>query len=150
MVATKKTLRHRALDLLAMREHSQFELQKKLLQKGFGATEVDDLIESLRIEGLLCDQRFAESYVRYRAQTGHGPIKIRAELHQRGISAALADQAIDASDIDWWQCLTEVWDKKYAHLAASMDRKMKEKCMRFLYQRGFDSTMITKVLADEI
>ena len=73
-----------AIDLLSRREHSQLELRKKLVAKGFADDEVDELLLRLHEENLQSDERYAESYVRQRVDKGYGPIRIRQELRQKG------------------------------------------------------------------
>jgi SOS response regulatory protein OraA/RecX len=65
-------LRRAAMDCLARREHSFYELQQKLTKK-FPDTDPEllhTIADKLRVEGLQSDARFAESYVRYRKSRG--------------------------------------------------------------------------------
>ena len=59
----KTIIRSKALDLLANREHTKFELQRKLSAKGFAAFEIYEVMEELAQQGLQSNQRFLESYV---------------------------------------------------------------------------------------
>ena len=68
-----KSVRRSAMDLLARREYSTVELQRKLLVK-FSAYEIiDQELTRLTCQGLLSDERFAEAYSRYRSGAGFGP-----------------------------------------------------------------------------
>ena len=49
-----------ALDLLARREHSGFELKQKLCVKNFASDEIAAVLEILKQKGFQSDERFAE------------------------------------------------------------------------------------------
>jgi regulatory protein len=54
-----KSCHERALGLLAVRARSRRELERRLLQAGFEASEVDDVLERLERVGLIDDAAFA-------------------------------------------------------------------------------------------
>ena len=56
------------MDLLARREHSFFELKQKLLIKypELNPSNLDLALNQLQCENLISDERFTESYIRYR------------------------------------------------------------------------------------
>ncbi|HHO68381.1 MAG TPA: regulatory protein RecX, partial [Gammaproteobacteria bacterium] len=87
--------------LLARREHSVLELRRKLEQRGWQGGPLDEVLDSLVDQNLLSDRRFAEVYTRTRIERGYGPLRIRAELRERGIDAALAEAALEAEAPDW-------------------------------------------------
>ena len=95
------------MDLLARREHSQRELRDKLLQRGFAADLVEQVVAELAGEGLQSDSRFAEAYLRQRRERGYGPLRIRQDLQQRGIADALITASMAGHERDWpelaWQ-----------------------------------------------
>src|ERR1700722_15578338 len=78
-----------AIRMLARREHSRFELRQKLSQQGFAAEAIDAVLEKLSTENLQSDQRFVENYVRSRSNKHYGPLRIAAELRERGVSKDL-------------------------------------------------------------
>ena len=95
-----------AIKLLARREHSAFELRQKLLARkrdDEAVTEdaVDALILELQQQGLQSDARYAETYVRQRSQRGYGPQRIDNELRERGVSASIRRECIDAMAEEW-------------------------------------------------
>src|SRR3990167_2544794 len=79
-------VRRAAMDLLARREHGRVELTRKLRQRGAPVELIDAALERLVQEGLLSEARYLESFVGYRARAGYGPLRIREELIQRGLS----------------------------------------------------------------
>ncbi|MEO8422864.1 MAG: regulatory protein RecX [Actinomycetota bacterium] len=54
-----KSCHERALGLLAVRARSRRELERRLLQAGFGTEEVTDVLERLERVGLVDDEAFA-------------------------------------------------------------------------------------------
>ena len=85
--SNESTLRRAALDYLARREYSFYELNKKLYSK-FPTFEVGiilDVVRALRAENLQSDERFVESYSRYRKSRGFGYKHIRHSLCQKKI-----------------------------------------------------------------
>lgn len=140
-----KSLRERAMDLLARREHSHHELYQKLLQKGFDSDDIEAALERLLSDGLLDDGRFAEGYTRYRVQAGFGPIRISQELRERGIDDRVIQDLIWQSDIEWDERLRQAWLKKYNQVVP-FGSKAYATQLRFLTQRGFVPESIHKVL----
>ena len=112
--------------------------------KGFDDLEIDTEITRLAEERLQDDGRFAESYIHYRAGRGYGPLKIRAELNQRGVDEALSATLLKELDIDWSERIRAAWGKKFAHSATDFRERAKQ--ARFLEYRGFTSDLIAGVL----
>ncbi len=140
-------LRERALGLLARREHSRFELRRKLGDAHAEPGLIEALLDDLAAAGLQSDRRYAESFVRSRVGRGQGPLRIRQELRQRGIDSALAAQALADSEADWDARLREVYRKRFG-TAPPADRREQARRARFLAQRGFPETAIRKLLTD--
>ena len=133
------------MDYLARREHSQYELKRKLRQKNWTDEEIDAALAKLAHEGLQCDERFTEQYVNMRINAGYGPRRIALELQQRGVSQALI-AAIMPSDRDYWLTrLRQVCERKRVG-ATIDDMKTKARLTRFLLQRGFEPEQVQQVL----
>ncbi|MFT7688284.1 MAG: regulatory protein [Candidatus Azotimanducaceae bacterium] len=112
-------------------------------QAEISSSDLKDLIYSevsrLTAEGLQSDARLAEAYIRYRSNRGHGPLKISAELRNKGVLVSLIGEALNESGIDWGINVREVTIKKYGEgaLVEPLDRQFRAKRNRFLIQRGF-------------
>lgn len=131
----------KACDYLARREHSRQELQRKLAQGCSDAALVDDLLQTMANEGLQSDERFCESFVQQRHNKGHGPLKIRQELRQRGVVEELIEGHLSPDNLDWHQLARQTRQKRFG-TELPIELKDKAKQSRFLYARGFDSEMI--------
>lgn len=141
----KQKIRDSALNFLAIREHSRLELRQKLLNKTFPAEWVDQVLAQLHAENLQSDARFAESFIRSRANKGQGCLRIRYELQQLGIAAAVVNEHLDENDELWQQLAHQVRKKKFG-TALPRDPKQKAKQIRFLQYRGFSATQIQRAL----
>lgn len=124
-----------ALGLLARREHSVSELQRKLSQRGFDPVVVDDVISRLAEQGWQSDARYAEAYVRMRVERGYGRQSIRAELAQRGIARALIQSVLAEADVDWLACAQRQIHRHYHSPPAGHDDQLRR--YRHLLSRGF-------------
>jgi len=130
--------RETALRLLARREHSHQELVLKLAAKGFQIQDVTGVIDRLAEKGLQSDLRFAESFTRYRISRGQGPLRIRAELQQRGVGNELITTALDSEGVNWLELAKEQRCKRFGQSIPETTAEQARQ-QRFLHQRGFSS-----------
>lgn len=139
-----KEIKEFCLRLLTRREHSRLELIDKSVLKGFDRTESEKVIDQLTLEGWQSDQRFAESYARYRIKKGFGPVKITQELRLRGIfDFDLEPVVLELSD-GWMDLIQQLYKRKYLD-EGPLSPKEWVKRNRFLQQRGFTHEMIKTV-----
>lgn len=158
------SIRFSAMNILAGREHSLTELRNKLRQKArrnlekaeqqkeaVAPEQFDDLIEivlqQLLQDKILDDGRFTESFVRSKISKGKGPLKIRHELMERGISSELIDDYLDESYDFWQDTIAAVRSKRFGDQYPE-NYKEQTKQSRFLYQRGFGSELIRRLFND--
>ncbi|MGD9583680.1 MAG: regulatory protein RecX [Lysobacterales bacterium] len=139
-----KSARERAIDLLARREHSGRELQRKLVQKGLAVAEARQLIGDLSERNLQSDRRFAGALVRRRIGDGYGPLRIRMELQSHGIDAAAGEQAIAEEAPDWPELARQAYRRKFRDRPA-LEATERGKRAQYLAQRGFPIDLALKV-----
>ena len=139
-------LKDAALRLLARREHSYRELARKLTQRGWPAEMTDTVLAELAEAGLQSDSRYAESFARSRAQKVYGPMRIRAEMGQRGIDRALIDQALRELDVDWFTLAANWYERRYG-TEPPADIKEKSRRQQALARRGFSHEIIRELMA---
>ena len=138
-------VRRAAMDLLARREHGRVELTRKLRQRGAPVELIDPALDRLADEGLLCEARYLESFVGYRARSGSGPLRIREELLQRGLPRGAIDQALRDSGIDWRAQLQDTWRRKFDG-QLPQDARERGQQTRFLSYRGYPLDQISALL----
>ncbi|WP_314918556.1 recombination regulator RecX [Pseudomonas helleri] len=139
-------VRRAAMDLLARREHGRVELTRKLRQRGACPDMIDIALDRLTEEGLLSESRYLESYINYRAGSGYGPLRIREELGQRGLSRGDIEEALRESGFNWQEQLEDTWRRKFAGKLPE-DAKDRARQGRFLSYRGYTMDMIGRVLS---
>ena len=142
---TPVAVRRVAMDLLARREHSRVELERKLRLRGVSAELMAPALDRLAEQGLLCDARFLQCFVASRARAGHGPVRIREDLAQRGLQRADIEPALRDAQIDWGEQLHEVWQRKFAG-QLPVDARERAKQGRFLAYRGYPLDLISRLL----
>jgi regulatory protein len=138
--------RKKAMDLLARREHARGELERKLAAAGFDTDVVADALQQLSEEGLQSDRRFVESFVQSRINQGKGPLRIHADLGQRGIAAGLVDEVLGEAGEDWYELARQARVKKFGRSQPDGFRE-KARQMRFLQYRGFEPDQIRAAVA---
>lgn len=138
------SLKGRALKLLAAREHSRRELERKLAPHEEEPGQLARTLDELQARGFLDEQRVVESLVHRRAGK-LGAARIRQELQARGIDAALADEAAAALRATELERARQVWQRKFGQ--PPEDAAARARQARFLAARGFDHATIRQVLA---
>ena len=147
--SNESTLRRAALDYLARREYSFYELKQKLYTK-FPTFEVElihDVVGALRAENLQSDERFVESYSRYRKSRGFGYKHIRHSLCQKKIEHHKIDHHLIADDPEWVEIAVKVVKKKSSgRKYDNIDIFERSKITRFMEGRGFMPRQIQKAI----
>lgn len=136
----------RAIRILAMRDHSEQELRRKLaapVMSKNGPEALDVTPEELEqlvawcIENrYLDDNRFVGQFIASRSRKGYGPARIRQELSQKGIARQAVEQAMRECDIDWVSLARAQAQRKYGEPLPSAFAE-KVKIQRFLLYRGY-------------
>ncbi|OYY92484.1 MAG: recombination regulator RecX [Hydrogenophilales bacterium 28-61-23] len=136
------TLRLRALNILARREHSRAELARKLGEYG-EADEIEALLDRLEQENLLSNSRYVEMLAHARAGK-HGSLRLKADLREKGVSASEMEDALENAQAQDLDAARAVWQKKFG--ALSSDASGRARQYRFLASRGFPTEVIRRVL----
>lgn len=143
------TPREVAIQLLARREYSRAELERKLQQKSFAPEEIDTCLDLLAEQALQSDSRFAESFVRSRILRGQGIIRIKGELRQRGVDQHITQAAlthvVEREAVDWCELASETLARRFSSPGESPKERAKRE--RFLATRGFDFEQIRYALS---
>ncbi len=144
-----------AMRLLGFRSQSVAEMQKKMIRKKFSRSTVQAVVNELRSQGYLNDNRFAkeliQSTVRRKAV---GQFYLRKKLLEHGISESIINDILAKE-------LPEDKEKELAREAAAhkieefqvklsrISTMQKGKLARFLNSRGFAGDIIREIL-DEL
>jgi regulatory protein len=147
LVQTQLSLKGRALRLLAAREHSRAELERRLAPHAALPDDLAGVLDALQAKGLISDERVAESVIHRRA-TKLGSGRIRQELEAKGLDGETVTQAMDGLRATEMERAREVWRKKFGTLPADAAERGRQ--MRFMASRGFASEVIARVLRDRV
>ena len=136
---------NKALDLVSRREHSRHELLQKL-NKRFPETQpiIEEALDKLVLNNILDDERFAEMYLNARARKGFGPKKIEMELYSKKVDPIFISNAIEVYE-SWIENAENELKKKFKGIEP-IDYKSKMKQKQFLFNRGFSTQIIERIL----
>lgn len=144
MATAPISLKGRALRLLSTREHSRFELERKLTPFEEVPGELAKALDELHQKGFINEQRVIESVVHRRAGK-LGVSRIKQELQSKGLDREAVGEALAGLKDTEVARAREVWQRKFGEPA--LDVKESAKQMRFLASRGFSGEAIRKAMA---
>ena len=137
------SVKGRALRLLASREYSRLELERKLAAREPDPGQVKQALDELQARGFLDEQRVVESIVHRRAgRVGAG--RIRQEMQAKGIDAERVAVAVASLNATEFERAREVWRRKFGVLPEDAAQRAKQ--ARFLAARGFSGEVVRRVL----
>ncbi|HEY4957024.1 MAG TPA: RecX family transcriptional regulator [Caldimonas sp.] len=145
-----RSLKSRALQLLAQRDQSRLELRRKLLRharaeaagdEDAAPEQVDALLDWLEANRFLSNERFVESRVHAR-EARFGNLRIKSELAQHALALpadlerALADSELERA--------AAVRARRFAQ--APRDAAERAAQARFLLARGFSPELVHRLM----
>ena len=159
------TLKGKALQLLAARDYTRAEMERKLaqwlrersareeeaeaapldaeMQQANQASAIAEALDAMEAKGFLDDQRAAEALIHRRAGK-LGNSRIQQELRQKGLDAGAIEQAMEALPGSELERAREIWQRKFGSVAGSPQERLRQ--MRFLASRGFSSAVVHQVV----
>jgi len=142
-----RSLKARAIALLARREYSRAELRSRLAaHDGAGDGDVaaiDVVLDELATLGYLSDARYAHAVVRQKSG-GYSKRAIVETLKARGVTGAAAVDAVADAGIDDLDALVALWRRRFGK--PPTDDREKARQVRFLQSRGFALSSIFRLL----
>jgi regulatory protein len=137
-----------AYRFLSYRDRSAHEIVSKLEEKGFPAEIVSQTISFLKEAGYLDDARFARQWARSRTEYRHfGPIRLRQELLEKGISSAEAEAVLSqlSEERDPVQSAEAALVRRFKDPASLQDLNNRQRAFAFLQRKGYSTETILKV-----
>ena len=122
-----------------------FELVQEEQGKGPKFEEQRRRAEQLRAEQAAAEKAAEVAVVAERVRKGFGPMRIRQELRQRGLSDDLIEPHLDRTRQEWLEAVSAAHDKKFGPTRAG-DLKERARRSRFLEYRGFPADLIAGFL----
>lgn len=140
----QRTLKQRAIALLARREYARAELAARLTASGARRDEIEPLLDELQQSGYLSDARFAGALVRQKSGT-HARRAIARELRERGVTKEVAAEALAESCAgDEFAQAQALWQRRFGRPPG--DEREKARQLRFLLSRGYAASVAYRVL----
>lgn len=142
------SLKGRALRLLASREQSRSELEKKLQPFEETPGQLAAVLDDLQAKDFISEARVVESVIN-RRQAKLGASRIKQELFSKGIDKEAVVEAMAGLKATELDRAKELWQRKFGVKSdgQTLDRAAQAKQMRFLAARGFSGDVIRRVLA---
>ncbi|MDD2233899.1 MAG: regulatory protein RecX [Desulfitobacteriaceae bacterium] len=151
-----------ALNILARRPVTQYEMEKRLRDKKITPAEIADTISRLIDWGYINDRRFAAEYCQLYS-VRHSKLRIRKDLLLRGLDKVLVDEVLEISysnEQELKLCINlakQILERERSKLAKQTTRNRTNKIPQdiLLYNKagaklvrlGYPYEMITKVLS---
>lgn len=133
---TSKDIELFAFRKLAGQDWSYFLLKIKITERTDNPELINPVLDKLVDDGWLCDLRFAQCYIRItRNSKGYGPVKVRHNLKEKGISSNIIEQCLFEDHSIWARNAFNIRLKKYGLTPNNLKEKYKQS--NFLQSRGF-------------
>ncbi|HHV78209.1 MAG TPA: regulatory protein RecX [Firmicutes bacterium] len=142
-----------ALRALARRPLTQSELRRKLLHRGYEATEIGECLARLSEMGYLDDRQFAKDFVDASVcLRPSGRRRLLAELRVKGVPDSIAQREVEvALPYEREKNLAmEAAKKRLGTLAKAEPRDLARRLYQFLLRRGFGSELAKDVVKELI
>ncbi|MFK8082514.1 MAG: regulatory protein RecX [Granulosicoccus sp.] len=129
-----------AIRLLGRRDHSVFELSRKLTIREHTDEAIQSALEELQQLNYVNDARYAKLYTEQRLERGYGPLSVRARLRQRGIASTLVNEALAAQNANWAELAQIALENRFDEQTInSLEQRDVARISRFLSTRGFQT-----------
>jgi len=146
----RKTAREAALRLLTYRDRSCSELIHRLQMKGFTSKEIEQVIRELKDLNYLDDERFAFTFARQRKDSGYGPVRIRWELKEKGVTGDLIDEAVESVFPKGEERrAAEKFFKRRLQKGEGSDTKLVYRVGNQMIRRGYTPEVVYRLIKDE-
>jgi len=129
-----------AVRLLGSRDHSVYELTKKLAAREHADDAIRAALEELSELNYVNDARYARLYTEQRLSRGYGPLSVRSKLRERGVASHLVDAALAAQNANWAELAQIALENRFdADMINSLEQRDVARISRFLNARGFQT-----------
>ena len=136
--------------ICSLQEKCSFDLIRKLKSWDLAEEEILKIIESLKKDKFLDDNRFAFYFVREKFKINKwGREKINFALKKKEIDAEIRDSALEEiSEENNFEILRDLLIRKRKTIKSSGLYELKGKLIRFGTQRGFSFEIVYKVVEE--
>ena len=138
----------RLATLCARSEQAEGDLRRKLHDWGLSQNDASAIIDRLKHERYLDNERYARAYCRDKLRfNGWGRIKIGYMLRGKGIEQQNIDAALaEIDDEQYAAILDDTLTAKAKTLSGKPAEQMRTALLRFASSRGFEPSLIYRAL----
>lgn len=150
--SSSKSALNSALRILTRRDHSRYELVRKLKLRGYSRQDIDHAVSACEEYGYIDDLRTAKVYIRQLKRKGYGKKRIQLELKKKGLRGDRVQSILaeSVSEADESEAAQRIVKKNLKRFERERDlKKRRDKIYRFLQTRGFSREVITNTLKME-
>jgi regulatory protein len=139
---------NKAMALCARREYCSGEILVKLESWGIGIEDCVKIINSLKKENFINEERYALGFVKDKFNYNKwGKLKIAAHLNAKKIPSSLIDQALNTLDNEKYrQMVINLLASHRRSVKAKNQYDLKAKMMRYGLSKGFESSLLYDLL----
>lgn len=141
---------NKSMILCSRSEHCTTEITTKLIRWGISDPTIQErIIEKLKEEGFINDERFCRAYVFDKFKFNHwGRAKISCMLKMKGLPEIAITQALEAiKDDDARQEALRLLTTKYNKLHYENSYEAYAKLMRYAYSRGIETDIAAEIIS---
>ena len=138
-----------AVRILTHRDHTRYEIDQKLKQRGFSCEAIRAAIEECERLNYIDDERTARIYIGQLLRRGLGIRRIAIELKKKGLHGKHVEDILQQQqvEIDEREIARRVLQKKLKSIEREADpQKRRDKLYRFLVYRGFNRSTISELI----
>src|SRR5699024_789279 len=140
----------KVIHYLSYRMRTEKEIRDYLIRNQTNEAYIEQIISKLMEQNLIDDEAFANMFVRNRIQmTTKGPVLVRKELIEKGITGSIASEAVLAFTFEvQYEKAMKVAEKKVNKRSKHSFRKQMEQIQVSLVRKGFHQEVIQEVLRE--
>lgn len=146
-----RTALNKAMAMCSKRECCRHDILDKTAAWGIAIADSEKIIETLKKERFIDEQRYASAYVRDKFNYNKwGKVKIAAGLRMKGIPADIIRESLELLDYDEYRSTLEKLISGQRRKVKAKDQyDLKGKLMRFALSKGFENGLIYEILGEE-
>ena len=141
-------LLHKAASYCSISEHCITEVEDKLNAWGVSVNDKKEIIKRLKTEDFINEKRYCNYFVKDKFRFNKwGKIKISYALKQKGLEDELIQQALlTIDDGEYEEMLASIFKTKLTGLKYEFEYEKQGKLFNFAQSRGFESSVINRVI----
>lgn len=147
-IITKDQVFSRMARICSQKECCVFDIRQKLVRLKFPDEAIDEIINKLKKEKYIDENRFAKSFINDKLRFNKwGKAKIETALWQKRISGEIIENAFsEFPDSSMTDSLRPLLEKKWKTIKGKTDYEKSTKLIRFALGRGFAMKDILKCI----